>query len=109
MNAVGQPERATQNRIIALFRDQLGYRYLGDWSDRNGNSNIEETLLAAWLGRRGHDTSQIEAVLHRLRTEASHHGRTLYGNNQAVYGLLRYGVPVQTEVSRPTETVALID
>ncbi len=29
MNGVGQPERATQNRVI-LFRDELGYRYSSD-------------------------------------------------------------------------------
>ena len=34
MSSVGQPERATQNRILALFRDELEYRFLGDWSDR---------------------------------------------------------------------------
>ena len=45
MSTVGQPERATQNRVIALFRDELGYRYLGDWTDRADNSNIEESLL----------------------------------------------------------------
>ncbi len=87
---VGQPERATQNRIIALFRDELGYRYLGDWTDRAGNSNIEEAALTAWLARQGHTPERISAALHRLRTEATNHGRTLYGNNQAVYGLLRY-------------------
>lgn len=38
MNAVGQPERATQDRIIVLFRDELGCRYLGDWTDRGGNA-----------------------------------------------------------------------
>ena len=41
MNEIGQPERATQNRVIALFRDELGYRYLGDWTDPVGNRNIE--------------------------------------------------------------------
>ena len=49
MSTIGQPERATQNRVIALFRDELGYRYLGDWTDRDGNSNIEEGLLTAYL------------------------------------------------------------
>ena len=33
MSTVGQPERATQNRVIGLFRDELGYRYLCDWTD----------------------------------------------------------------------------
>lgn len=43
MSKVGQPESFTQNRVITLFRDELGYRYLGDWTDRTGNSNIEES------------------------------------------------------------------
>jgi type I restriction enzyme R subunit len=42
VDTVGQPERATQNRVVGLFRDELGYRYLGDWTDRRGNSNIDE-------------------------------------------------------------------
>jgi len=42
---VGKPERTTQNRVIALFREELGYRYLGDWTDRASNNNIEEGLL----------------------------------------------------------------
>ena len=86
MNTVGQPERATQNRVIALFREELGYRYLGDWTDRDGNSNIEEGLLSAWLTKSGYPPAQISVALHKLRTEADNHSRTLYGNNQAVYG-----------------------
>ena len=49
MNPIGKPERATQNRVIALFRDELGYRYLGDWSDRPSNSNIQEDLFTTHL------------------------------------------------------------
>ncbi len=30
MNGVGQPERATHYRVIALFRDELNYRYSSD-------------------------------------------------------------------------------
>jgi type I restriction enzyme R subunit len=106
---VGQPERVTQNRVVALFRDELGYRHLGDWSDRDGNSNVEEKLLSAWLTRRGYTAAQIAVALHRLRTEADNHNRTLYGNNQAVYSLLRYGIQVQAEAGQTHETVHLID
>src|SRR6185312_11965130 len=47
--------------------------------------------------------------LHKLRTEADNHNRSLYGNNQAVYNLLRYGVPVKTDAGKVTGTVPLID
>jgi len=106
---IGQPERATQNRVIALFRDELHYRYLGDWSDRDNNSNIEELLLTDWLGKCGYTSAQINVALHKLRTEAGNHNRTLYGNNKAVYQLLRYGVPVKIEAGKVTETVHLIN
>ena len=107
--SVGQPERDTQNRVIALFRDELDYRYLGDWTDRDGNSNIEEGLLTAYLTKRGYTPAQISRALYKLRTEADNHNRSLYGNNQAVYSLLRYGVPVKIEAGKVTETVHLID
>ena len=109
MSSVGKPERATQDRVIALFRDELKYHYLGDWYERAGNSNIEETLLAAWLTKRGYAAAQISQALYKLRTEADHHSRALYGNNKAVYSLLRYGVPVKLEAGEVTETVHLID
>lgn len=109
MNTVGQPERLTQNRVIALFRDELKFRYLGDWIDRDGNSNIEEGLLSGWLAKNGYRKAQINVAVHRLRTEADNHNRSLYANNQAVYTLLRYGVPVRTEAGQVTETVHLIN
>lgn len=70
MSTVGQAERSTQNRVIALLCNELGYRYLGDWSERAGNSNIEEPLLSAWLAGRGNTSAQISAALYRLRSEA---------------------------------------
>jgi type I restriction enzyme R subunit len=109
MSDIGKPERATQNRIIALFRDELGYRYLGDSSDRDGNSNIEEGLLRVYLNRNGYSPEQISSALYRLRTEADNANRSLYSNNQAVYSLLRYGVPVKIEAGKVTETVHLIN
>ena len=107
--SVGQSERATQNRVIKLFQDELGYKYLGDYQHREGNSNVEEKLLAASLARRGYTAEQISRALYQLRTEADNGSRTLYGNNEAVYSLLRYGVSVKTEAGKPAETVKLID
>lgn len=109
MTTIGQSERATQKRVIALFRDELGYRYLGDWCNREGNSNLEEGLLSAWLTRSGYTPAQISAALYKLHTEADNHSRKLYGNNEAVYELLRYGVKVKTEAGKVTETVHLIN
>src|SRR5580692_677152 len=109
MSTVGQLERTTQNRIVALFCDELKYHYLGDWNDREGNSNIEEGPLSAWLTKNGYTPAQINTALYRLRSEADNHNRTLYGNNQAVYSLLRYGVPVKIEAGKATETVHLIN
>ena len=109
MSIIGQPERATQNRVIALFRDELGNRYLGDWTDRPDNSNIEEEYLTAYLSKNGYSPAQISVALYKLRTEADNHNRSLYGNNQAVYSLLRYGVPVKIEAGKVTETVHFIN
>ena len=109
MNGIGQPERATQNRVIALFRDELGYRTLGDWTDRQGNSNIEDSLLSNNLTARGYSPAHISRTLDRLRTEAGNPNRSLYDNNKATYSLLRYGVPVKVAAGENTETVKLID
>jgi type I restriction enzyme R subunit len=109
MSIVGQAERATQARVISIFRHELGYRYLGDWTDRYDNNNVEQSILSAWLTKGGYSPGHISAALHRLRTEATYHGRALYGNNQAVYSLLRYGVPVKTEAGAVSETVQLIN
>lgn len=107
--SIGEPERATQNRVIALFRDELGYRYLGDWRYRDHNSNIEEKLLASYLQKAGYSPAQINKASYALRKEADHPGRNLYGNNKAAYSLLRYGVPVKIEAGKVTETVHLIN
>nr|MBP8261914.1 restriction endonuclease subunit R [Verrucomicrobiota bacterium] len=109
MSGIGKPERVTQERVIALFRDELGYRYLGDWSDRAANSNIDEALLCAHLTEAGYSAPQISRALYLLRTAADNPNRTLYENNQAVYSLLRYGVQLKTEAGKVTETVKVID
>ena len=109
MTNVSKPERATQDRVIELFTQQLGYRYLGDWSEREGNHCIEEGLLTAHLAGQGYSPAHISAALHRLRAEAMLHGRSLYAANQAVYQLLRYGVAIKVSAGEMSETVHLVN
>ncbi|QIA00921.1 type I restriction endonuclease subunit R [Pseudomonas fluorescens] len=109
MTDIGKAERVTQSRVAKLFVEELGYEHLGDWADRANNSNIEESLLTAYLTGAGYSSGQINAALYQLRLEASHPNRSLYGNNEAVYQLLRYGVPVKIEAGKVTEAVHLIN
>ena len=75
MSTVGKPERATQDRVIALFRDELGYRYLGDRTDLPHNSNIEEGTLTDYLTGAGYSAEHISRALHRLSIEANNPNR----------------------------------
>jgi hypothetical protein len=60
MPTVGQIEKKTQARVVKLFCDQLGYDYLGDWTDRQDNRNVEEPLLRAFLrDTQGYDDALI--------------------------------------------------
>jgi type I restriction enzyme, R subunit len=110
MALVGQRERATQNRIVQFFQRELGYRYLGDWQDSEGNKNIEVGLLTAWLQKRGISDALITRVIRQLDTAAAlGEGKKLYYANKDVYRLLRYGVKDKEGAGEQNQTVWLID
>ena len=71
ITAIGKPERVTQNRVIALFRDELEYRFVGDRSERPDNSKNEETLLTDNLTVPGDSPEQISCAIYLLKTEAN--------------------------------------
>ena len=94
---VGQVERTSQNRVMALFRDRLGYEYGGNREDLD-NSNVDEDALRQNLLARGYDVEIINRALHELRiTTALGAGQSLYDANKKTYGLLRYGVKVKRD------------
>ena len=110
MSKVGQREILTQKRVIAFFKDALGYAYLGNWQDRVNNRNIETELVIDWLAGQGHSRKIIDKVLFELGKAVAIGGsKTLYDVNRDVYSLLRYGVKVQPDVGEHTDTVWLID
>jgi len=110
MSNVGQRERATQNRVVEFFQQELNYAYLGDWQDRPSNRNIEPTYLRAWLASQGVDSVLIEKAIRRLDTAAAlGEGKKLFDANKEVYRLLRYGVKEKTGAGEVKQTIWLID
>jgi type I restriction enzyme, R subunit len=105
MSTVGQREKKTQQRVVKLFRETLGYAYLGNWEEREGNRNIEPDLLRAWLKEQGKTEALIGKVLHALEKAAGDTSKSLFDRNRAVYELLRYGVKVRPDVGENNVTV----
>ncbi|MBS1511017.1 MAG: type I restriction endonuclease subunit R [Bacteroidetes bacterium] len=109
MNQVGQIERATQNRVVKLFQKQLDYFYLGNWEERESNSNIEENLLRKYLSeKKKYSETLISKALYDFNKAATK-SDSLYDINKEVYSLLRYGIKVREEVGENTQTIELID
>lgn len=109
MSSVGQIERITQNRIVKLFREKLGYDFLGNWEDRPNNSNIEETLLKKYLTKAGYSDELSKRAIYHLQSEARNNDGNLYNNNKEVYKLLRYGASVKINAADRYETVHYIN
>ncbi len=110
MTTVGQKERATQNRVVKLFQDKLGYDYLGDWQDEERDGSIEYNLLSDWLTRQGVSEELIKRVFRELdQASALGDGKHLYDANKAVYSLLRYGVKAKESVGEQNQNILLID
>src|SRR5208337_182662 len=106
MTDVGQRERPVQDRVVRLFKNTLKYDYLGNWIDRENNSNIEEEYLRKFLKeKQGCDEGLIAKAIRKLKDEAGNKSRTPYDNNKEVYSLLRYGVEISPEVGENKQKI----
>ena len=88
--SIGQREKATQKRVIKLFVQELGYTYLGDFTERK-NANIETELLTKFLTRKGYSPVLINRALKELQDAAGDQSVNLYDLNEQTYKKLRYG------------------
>jgi type I restriction enzyme, R subunit len=110
MSNIGKIERITQNRIIDLFQKELGYRYLGNWEERESNSNVEEEILSDWLlNKKQYSQSLVNKAISDFTKAANNQSKSLYDVNKEVYSMLRYGVNIQAEMGQNKQTVMLID
>lgn len=108
-NKIGQLERKTQDRVVALFHDRLSYDYLGNWEERENNGNIEEEYLRAFLTRTGYNDQLINQAITELKRAADKQNVSIFDLNKDVYSCLRYGVKVKEELGEHHQTVWLID
>jgi type I restriction enzyme R subunit len=102
-------ERLTQNRVIKLFVKQLGYTYLGNWEEREGNSHLEEALLRSFLKNKYSEAIIAKAIFEFKKAATIASGDDIYPINKSVYHLLRYGVKVREAAGENVQTVWLID
>lgn len=102
-------ERVTQNRVVKLFKEELEYTYLGDWDEREGNSNIEEEYLKKYLVRKGYSEVQISKAIFELQQVATNFNESLYTTNKNVYSKLRNGVKVKVSAGENYDTVKVIN
>lgn len=110
MTQIGQIERATQNRIVKFFQEQLGYVYYGNWEERDGGSAcIEEVILLDYLKSEGYNHSIAKKAVGVLFDSCKKIGKGLYAVNKEVYIHLRYGISVKTDIGEQTQRVHFIN
>jgi len=108
---IGEPERPVQNRLVRLFKQQLGYHYLGNYEYRSENKNIERKLLMQFLTNEHNHWSEAEAkkAVAALEKTARCTPETMAVKNQEVYSMLRYGVNITPDDGTKKRTVHFID
>jgi len=110
LKKVGRPERFIQDRVIDLLDKTLGYKYLGNWFDRENNSNIEiENLRQFLLKKQGYSMPLVNRAIYELNKVAEDSSHSLYDVNRNLYSLLRYGIQVKADAGENAETVWLIN
>lgn len=108
--SIGEPEKATQKKVIDFFRNRetLDYTYLGNLKDR-ANTNIREDLLREYLRSCGYSRRLIDGAVGQLQRAAGDMSRGVYDANKAVYSLLKYGAKVKPSPEAPPQTVYFMD
>ncbi|MDW7669655.1 MAG: type I restriction endonuclease, partial [Bacillota bacterium] len=109
MSEVGQLERITQERVKKLFIDVLDYTYLGDWTERTINSNVENVHLEKYLKRQGYSEYLVRKAVEELEVLGKDNSRSLYDANKEIYSKLRYGTQIREHHGEDKQTVMYIN
>lgn len=109
MSGVNEKERKTQERILhEIFEKRLEYTYLGNYEERENNSNIEEDLLLKFLTKKYSEDISKKAIA-ELKKIAHNESKSLYEVNKEFYEVLKYGKGISIYVGEKDEKVYFID
>jgi type I restriction enzyme R subunit len=109
MGNIGKTERISQNRVVKLFTETLGYRYLGNWEEELTSSPIDDSELKRILVKRGYSGPLAQKAVDKLISTSNNLSNGLYETNKKVYSLLRYGADVRVDLGDQKEKVWFID
>lgn len=108
MSKVGQIERKTQDRLVKLIENELGYKYLGNW-EKQLSSNLLEDEYLKFQSSKGVPEALAQKSFKELEKIANNGAVKLYQSNQNFYEKLRYGVKISPEIGKENVTVWPID
>ncbi len=109
MRNINVLEKVTQDRILhKIFEKKLDYTYLGNFEDRENNSNIEDNLLLKFLTKKYPQEIAKKAIA-QLKKVAHNETRSLYEVNKEVYSMLKYGTGVTLYAGEKEQKVYFID
>ena len=109
MSGINELEIVTQYRIVhKIFEEKLKYTYLGNFEDKENNSNIEEELLLKFLVKKYPEDIAKKAIA-ELKKVAHNETRSLYEVNKEVYNMLKYGTGITLYIGEKEQKVYFID
>ena len=105
---VDDSERVTQVRVLELFQNTLGYRYLGNLEKQKNHCLRKDDLIAALVHRLGYSKELATEAYGVLRKASTLISYDLYTANRDSYYLLKYGAKIPEDDGR-VATVHFID
>jgi len=104
---INESERKTQDRVIKLFKEELGYKYYGNLHSQINSNIIVDKLLSFLL--KTHSKELARRAVDELEKTTTNFKGNLYETNKDVYTLLKYGVDVSEHAGDHKTTVYFID
>ena len=109
MDGILGNEGSTQSKLISFFEKELGYKFIGNLSDKANTNVRNEELLNFLTHKMGYSDILGKKAIEELVKATQNLQSGLYNANKEVYNLLKYGAKVKETVEAAEKTVYFID